>query len=173
MASAATLPEAMPAPTFAEVFGEHVRYVARALQHFGVNPCDLEDECQEVFMVALRKLADFEGRASVRTWLYRIAWKHAANYRRRARPPYALARDPAVPPEQERALVYARTLDRLARILGELDDERRGVFVLYEIEELSMREVCDVLGFPLQTAYSRLKSARAHILAAVEPEARG
>jgi RNA polymerase sigma-70 factor (ECF subfamily) len=165
--SVATHAAAVPAPAFAQVFSEHVQYVARALRHFGVASRDLEDECQEVFLVALRKLADFEGRASVRTWLYRIAWKTAANYRRRARPPESLACEPAVAADQERELGHARALDRLAEILGALDDDRRAVFVLYEIEELSMREVCEVVGCPLQTGYSRLKIARERVAAAL------
>lgn len=168
VASVATLPRVASAPAFAQVFAEHVQYVARALRNFGVAASDVEDECQEVFLVALRKLGEFEGRASVRTWLYRIAWKTAANYRRRARPPETLAHEPVGSADQERDLGQARALDRLARVLGSLDDDRRAVFVLYEIEELSMREVCEVVGCPLQTGYSRLKVARERVMAALE-----
>src|SRR5690349_14216499 len=170
VASVATLARAVPTPAFAQVFAEHVQYVARALRNFGVAPRDVEDECQEVFLVALRKLGEFEGRGSVRTWLYRIAWKTAANYRRRARPPEPLAREPVGSADQDRDLGQARALDRLARILDALDDDRRAVFVLYEIEELSMREVCEVVGCPLQTGYSRLKVARERVSAAIEQE---
>lgn len=172
MANVATLPTVAPAANLAQAFTEHVQYVARALRHFGVAAPDLEDECQEVFVVALRKLAAFEGRASMRTWLYRIAWKTAANYRRRARPPEPLVCDPAVAAEQEHQLGHARARDRLASILDRLDDDRRAVFVLYEIEQLSMREVCEVLGCPLQTGYSRLKVAREQVTTAIDNEAR-
>src|SRR5262245_101464 len=121
------LTRAVPTPAFAQVFAEHVQYVARGLRNFGVAPPDVEDACQEVFVVALRKLGEFEGRASVRTWLYRIAWKTAANYRRRARPPESLAREPVGSADQERDLGQARALDRLARVLESLDDDRRAV----------------------------------------------
>src|SRR5215204_354897 len=100
VASEATLARATQGPALAQVFCDHVQYVARALRHFGVAAVDIEDECQEVFLVALRKFGDFEGRSSVRTWLYRIAWKTAANYRRRARPAEPLGREPAVAAEQ-------------------------------------------------------------------------
>jgi len=172
VANVAKLPSVAHAPDLARELTEHVQYVARALRHFGVAASDLEDECQEVLLVALRKLATFEGRASIRTWLYRIAWKTAANYRRRARPAESLVGEPAVPPDQERELGQSRARDRLTRILDGLDDDRRAVFVLYEIEQLSMREVCEVVGCPLQTGYSRLKVAREQVTTAIEREGR-
>jgi RNA polymerase sigma-70 factor (ECF subfamily) len=62
-------------------------------------------------------------------------------------------------PTQEEQVHRARARDRLAALLDGLDDDKRAVFVLYEIEQLSMREVSDVLRCPLQTCYSRLKAA--------------
>ena len=48
----------------------------------------------------------------------------------------------------------------MQQLLAELDDDKRQVLVLYEIEGLTMREVAEVVGCPLQTAYSRLHAAR-------------
>jgi RNA polymerase sigma-70 factor (ECF subfamily) len=56
----------------------------------------------------------------------------------------------------------------LDRILDELDDDKRAVFVLYEIEELTMAEVAEAIGCPLQTAYSRLHAARKLVAAGIE-----
>jgi RNA polymerase sigma-70 factor (ECF subfamily) len=50
-------------------------------------------------------------------------------------------------------------------VLSILDEDRRTVFVLYEVEELPMEEVAAVVGCPLATAYSRLRSARKLVLA--------
>jgi RNA polymerase sigma-70 factor (ECF subfamily) len=58
----------------------------------------------------------------------------------------------------------------LRRALGELDDAKRDVFVLYEIEGLTMREVCEILDCPLQTAYSRLHAARKILAEALDRE---
>jgi RNA polymerase sigma-70 factor (ECF subfamily) len=52
----------------------------------------------------------------------------------------------------------------LRRLLDTLDDDKRQVFVLYELEELSMKEVAEACGCPLQTAYSRLHAARRLLL---------
>lgn len=70
------------------------------------------------------------------------------------------------PPEQhasedpDREMQKRRAREQLDRLLDTLDDRRRAVFVLYEIEQLRMREVAEVLGEPLQTCYSRLHQAR-------------
>ncbi len=67
--------------------------------------------------------------------------------------------------EDDAALREARaTLDR---ILDGLDDDKRAVFVLFEIEELPMTEVAMAVGCPLQTAYSRLHAARREVEAAM------
>lgn len=59
--------------------------VARVLRRSGVAERDFANAAQEVFVVVHRKLPKFEGRASVSTWLYRIALRVAAAERRRAR----------------------------------------------------------------------------------------
>ena len=60
-------------------------------------------------------------------------------------------------------LVRTRALAVAVEILADLDDDKRAVFVLYEVEQLPMSEVAEALGCPLQTAYSRLYAARKEI----------
>jgi RNA polymerase sigma-70 factor (ECF subfamily) len=155
-----------PLPTTAEVFHAHASFVWRVLRRLGVSDADVEDACQEVFVVAHRRLDDFEGRASVQTWLYGICVRVGAAHRRRARvreQPASTHHEQAAeaPQEDEVALREARV--ELDRMLGALDDEKRAVFVLFEIEELPMTEVAEAVGCPLQTAYSRLHAARREI----------
>ena len=54
------------------------------------------------------------------------------------------------------------------QLLAGLDEDKRNVLVLYEIEGLTMREVAEVVGCPLQTAYSRLHAARDLLQVALE-----
>ncbi len=145
------------------LFTDNVGFVSRTLRHLGVGDADLEDVCQEVFLIAHKRRESFEGRASIKTWLYRICWNTAANHRRshaktqlRSQP---LDVEPGVAAPQEAQLHRQRARDQLAALLDLLDDDKRAVFVLYEIEQLSMREVSEALGCPLQTGYSRLKAA--------------
>ncbi len=150
--------------TVAEVFRELAPFVWRALRRLGVAERDVDDACQEVFMVVHRKLAEFEGRSTVRTWVYGIAVRVASDYRKRGHVrreivtgdmPENAAKDD---PHDDAARRQARaTLDR---ILDELDEDKRAVFVLYEIEQVTMAEVAEAVGCPLQTAYSRLHAAR-------------
>jgi len=51
----------------------------------------------------------------------------------------------------------------LDRVLDDLDEDKRAVFVLYEIEELSMNDVAEAVSCPVQTAYSRLHAARKQV----------
>jgi RNA polymerase sigma-70 factor (ECF subfamily) len=147
--------------------------VWRALLRLGVSRADVDDICQEVFLVVHRKLPEFEGRSSARTWLYGICVRTAADYRRirvRRSPPAPDSQRPTVgehPQEQEKVLAIRQACAILDQILDELDDEKRAVFVLYEIEELTMAEVASALDCPLQTAYSRLHAARRGVEAAV------
>jgi RNA polymerase sigma-70 factor (ECF subfamily) len=151
-------------PTFKEVFA-HAPYVWRTLRRLGVHDADAKDMCQEVFVVVHRRLPDFDGSSSVKTWLCGIAIRVASQYRRRARHRREeLAGElPEVvgSAEQEAELRKSELLRRLDAVLDRLDEHKRTVFVLYELEELTMNEIALMLGCPLQTAYSRLHAARA------------
>ncbi len=153
-----------PAPRFEEVFRAHAPRVWRVLRRLGVREADVEDQCQEVFVVVHRKLAEFEGRSSLGTWIYGICLRVASDYRRRA---HVRHEEPTADlPEQQNSPPQARLLERaqaralLDAALAELDEDKRAVFVLYEIEEVPMAEVALAAGCPLQTAYSRLHAAR-------------
>ncbi|MGE0786902.1 MAG: RNA polymerase sigma factor [Sandaracinaceae bacterium] len=154
-------------PPFAAVFETHAPLVWRALRRLGIAESDVEDLSQEVFVVVHRRLPEFEGRSKLSTWIYGICVRVASDHRRRAhvrreRPTEQIPDEPLSAPqvkELEREL--ARAL--LDKALSSLDEEKRAVFVLYEIEQLDMTEVADALGCPLKTAYSRLYAARKHV----------
>jgi len=159
------------------VFDEYAPFVWRTLRHFGVRDADIEDVCQEVFIAVHRKLEGFEGRSSLRTWLYGICARTASDHRRRAhvRRELAVAELPpvSIEPVQLDDIERSQARQMLARLLDELDDDKRAVFVLYEIEELNMKEVAEILGCPLQTAYSRLHAARKVVLEAAQKQGLG
>src|SRR6186713_3298230 len=166
------LPSAEPqAPVLdlATVYEAHFRYVWRCLRSLGVRDAQLEDALQDVFIVVQRRLPEFDGRAAVRTWLYAIALRIARKYRERARrEPASLEaareRDSELPrPTAGEGGDRALERERLAlarRALSSLDDDKREVFVLARVEQMSAPEIADVLGIPLNTVYSRLRLAR-------------
>ena len=162
------------AVVFERVFQEHAPYVWRALRRLGVAESDVDDVCQDVFIVVHRKLATYRTGA-LRTWLYGICLRVASEHRRR---PYRRREEvvDAVPDEgveavQEDEVERRRALARLDRALDQLDDDKRAVFVLFELEQVPMAEVAEAAGCPLQTAYSRLYAARKIVEAALAPSA--
>ena len=153
-------------PTLSQVFSEHASFVWRALRGIGVPESDREDLAQEVFLVVRKQLADYEERGAMRAWLVAITRRVVADYRNRAHVRREQPRD--APPESAmdpRDQLEARSaLERVDALLAEIAVEQRQVFVLYEVEGLTMPEIAEALGVPLQTCYSRLHAARDHVV---------
>ena len=162
--------------SFRELYVDHVAFVWRCLRRLGVRERDVEDAAQETFIVAHRKLAAFDG-ASPRGWLFNICLRVAADHRKRAHvrreePTNDLIDAPS-PADQAHDLERCRDRELLQSILDDLDEPRRAVIVLYELEELSMPEVASILDCPVQTAYSRLHAARKQMHDALKRAGRG
>ncbi len=159
---------------FRQIFDSHAAAVGRTLRYLGVPEADLMDAAQEVFLVVDRRFGEFEGRASLSTWIRQICLRVALAYRRRRahrredlleEPPESL-----VEADQQTGVERGEQRALLSRLLDELDDDQRAVIVLYEIEMLPMREVVEAVGCPLQTGYSRRKSALERLREAIERE---
>lgn len=165
-AGSASVAETAVTPPFTEIFREHARYLWRALLGLGVRPGDVDDACQEVFLIVHRRLPEFDGRA-LRSWLYAICLRVASEYRRSARVRREVSVDRVpdshTPGGQDEAVHAGELSERLLKSLDRLDEDKREAFVLFEIQELPLREVAEALGCPLQTAYSRLQAARARV----------
>lgn len=154
-----------PAPLrFDEVFAAHAPLVWRTMRRLGLREADAEDLAQEVFLVVHRKLPEFEGRSKLSTWIYGICVRVASDHRKRAHvrreAPVSSVPEPEISAPQVRGLAQAEARATLDAVLATLDDDKRAVFVLYEIEELPMVEVARAVGAPLQTAYARLHAGR-------------
>lgn len=153
--------------SFADVYDTYFPYIWRSVSRLGVPPAHVDDVVQEVFVVVHRKLARFEGRSSVKTWLYGIALRVARVHRaraRRARPAEAVDPDEVHAPEATRPDERAQAAEaaRIVRaLLDAMDDDQREVFVLAELEQLSAPEIAEILGVKVNTVYSRLRLGRA------------
>jgi RNA polymerase sigma-70 factor (ECF subfamily) len=157
---------------FRQLFDEHTGFVWRVLRRHGVPSRDLEDGCQDVFLVVFRSYEAFEGRSTVRSWLYGIAVRVALGRRRRAHVRREQLSDPTsarpVPdaaPDGFDAALQSEARALLAAALEALPAAKREVFVLYELEGMTMSEVAAALAEPENTVLYRLYAARRDVLA--------
>jgi RNA polymerase sigma-70 factor (ECF subfamily) len=154
----------------AEIFKAQHAFVWRILRHLGIAASDQEDVLQEVFVVVHRRLGEYREQDKMRAWLYAICTRVVRDHRRRVgRRREELtelpdARHPQAPPHE---LADPRALSLAQRMLAALPEKQRAVFLLYEIEQLSMVEIALAVECPLQTAYARLRKARERVLSEV------
>ena len=164
-APAATVPE------FAEVFRLHFDFVFRTVRSLGVADAAVDDAVQEVFITVHRRLAEFEHRSALKTWIYSIAYHTAQNHRRSARRREASPLDSELPSREPGPGEHAAgsQAGRFVReFLDQLPPERRDVFVSCVLEELSAPDVAEILKVKVNTVYSRLRLARAEFRAKLE-----
>jgi RNA polymerase sigma-70 factor, ECF subfamily len=151
----------------AAVYRDHVAFVHRCVRRLGAPDSGVEDVVQDVFVVAARRLHEFEGRADVRTWLFAIAMRVIRHHRRTTwrhlRRKEALAFREAALPSYGETMEARDASALLMRLLDGLDEERRAVFVLMELEGMSAPEVAEALEMNPNTVYTRLRAARKHL----------
>ena len=166
--------------TFRAMYDAHVDFVWRNLRRLGVAKADTEDRTQEVFVVAHRRFAEFVDRGhGPRAWLFQIVLRVASDARRHHRrhpevPDGGVSLDRAsVEPQQTEVIARREALSRLDAALASIDLGRRAVLVLHEIEEMTAREIAQVLAIPLNTVYSRLRVGRIELEQALARAAGG
>jgi RNA polymerase sigma-70 factor, ECF subfamily len=152
-----------------DVHERHADFVWRSLQRLGVRAMDLEDQMQEVFIVAHRRLGSFDGSSELKTWLFGICLRVAAAHRRRAhvrRETATLdgeAPEAGVSDDPERSALEREAREELEGLLAGLELEKRAVFVMFEVEGFTAPEIASVMGTPVGTVYSRLAAARGEL----------
>jgi RNA polymerase sigma-70 factor (ECF subfamily) len=154
-------------PDFRAIYDAHFDFVWRSLRRLGVREPDVLDLAQKVFLTAHFKLADFEGRSLVSTWLFGICQRVASDYRRSA----LIRREVSTENSELDSVATwhedlsdksdARHRARAAEaILNKLPEPQRVVFVLFELEEMSGQDIATLLGVSVGTVRSRLRLAR-------------
>jgi RNA polymerase sigma-70 factor (ECF subfamily) len=161
-----------PALDLAAVFEAEFDYVWLSLRRLGIPSKDLQDLTHDVFVAVHRHRAEYDPSRPLRPWLFgfaaRVAWGHRrrARFRREHLPdrtPDAV--DPA--PLADAVVEQRRAQDLLQRGIEALDDGRRAVLILHDLDGFAMPVIAATLGLPLNTAYSRLRLAREQLAAAV------
>lgn len=153
--------------SFQAIYRTYFELVWSTARRLGVPPDAMDDVVQEVFIVVHSKLVTLEHPEALRSWIYGIARRTVSSHHRARRSRIPLGVQPGVEREaisqEPTPLAQTETsaeLQLLMSLLAELDEPKREVFALVELEELSVPEVAELLGIPLNTAYSRLRAAR-------------
>lgn len=163
-------PERVVVPSFERIYDECFSMVWRGLRRLGVSEAQVDDAAQDVFLKVHCHLGGFEGRSTVRSWVFGIAVNVAREHRRRdRRRPDPLPDEPGVDGGADpfQAAARGEALRLLDRLLDTMDHDRRAVLVLAEWEDMTAPEIAAALGVNVNTVYSRLRAARADFDAAL------
>jgi RNA polymerase sigma-70 factor (ECF subfamily) len=171
-------------PRLREIYEEQFPLIWRGLRRLGVPPPLVEDAVQDVFLVLCRRSGDFEGRSSLRTWIYGIMLRVAKDYRRAevrriakvGRLRALLASESATANCPAEAAERSEANQLLHALLGALATDQREVLVLAELEGLPVREVAQAVGIRVRTCQRRLRAAHqafeAALARSLEPDGR-
>lgn len=164
----ATEPATPERPSFAYVYEHHFDLVWATARNLGVGADAVDDVVQEVFMVIHARLDTLRQVDSLRSWVYGITRRTVSTFRRSQRTRTVGGAEFAMTSEWTTVapitpLAATELNDRhrlLLRLLNEMDEAKREVFVLAEIHEFTAPEIAEALELPLNTVYSRLRLAR-------------
>lgn len=163
---------AVVVPRFDDVYREHRARLVSVVRSVIGHDSDLDDVMQLVFIEIHRSLPRFEARSKLTTWLFRLAVNVALQHvRKKKRGRWlSLIGFGEAPPERvsqpgEVGRLEGRELLRhVEQAIAELSEKKRVVWQLYELEGFEPAEIGEMLGIPLNTARSRLLSARRDIM---------
>jgi RNA polymerase sigma-70 factor (ECF subfamily) len=165
-----------PDVSFREVYDTYFAFVWRSVANRGVPASALDDVVQEVFLVVHRKLPEFEGRSTLRTWLSGIVRRVVSDHvKKRGNQPTGLeplGEEDAGQSLDERGLeleLERRAAMKLVdELLAKMTNVQAEVFVLYELEQLTTREIAELTATNENTVQTRLKAARKLFQAGIE-----
>jgi RNA polymerase sigma-70 factor, ECF subfamily len=159
-----------PGPlTFEEIYDAHVDFLWRNARRLGVRDDAVDDVLQLVFMVVHRRLPELSWAGSERAWLFgvlvRVVREHKRSLRRKSPHGFHEPLDPDVLPDQrlrsaDEVIAQREAARLLETWLDGLDDDKREVFVLADLEQMTTREIGEATGTNPNTVASRLRAAR-------------
>ena len=156
--------------TLAQVYDAHFDFVWRNVRRLGVSAASADDVAQDVFMIVQRRISDYDGRSPMRSWLFgilvRVVSGHRRSMRRKSSRHVPLELEVHQDLNDAGELSPAEQLERaqrvrlVERLLDELDEEKRALLILFELEEWTLREIAEFYGSNINTIYSRLRAAK-------------
>jgi RNA polymerase sigma-70 factor (ECF subfamily) len=175
-AAAGARPSLQAVEQFHALYRRHFDFVFRNLRRLGVAAADLDDAVQDVFMVVLRHIDKYQADSHGKAWLFAIALRIARNRRRGMLRKGGLTsldeiEVSASEPSPFRNALSAQAAQVLRAFLASIDDDKRSVFVMTELEQMSAPEIASALQVNLNTVYARIRAARREFARLVEQHA--
>jgi RNA polymerase sigma-70 factor (ECF subfamily) len=158
-------------PAFGQLVQKYQDRLFNTLIHVTGSVQEAEDVAQEAFIQAFVKLQTFQGRSSIFTWVYRIAFNLWVTRQRRRRPTMSIEGNQEST-GTEPTDTGERPLDRLEReeraqqihvAIASLSEDHRTILILREMEDCDYETIAEILDLPVGTVRSRLHRARLHL----------
>jgi RNA polymerase sigma-70 factor (ECF subfamily) len=163
----------LTALSFEEVYEAHVDFLWRNARRLGVRADAVDDVLQQVFLVVHRRRSEVVWGGSERAWLFailvRVVREHKRSLRRKSPHGFHDQVDPDVLPDEgaraaDETIARREAAHLLEAWLEALDDDKRQVFVLADLEQMTAREISEATGTNPSTVASRLRAARIQIV---------
>lgn len=152
---------------FEQLYWQYFDFVWSSVRRLGVSPDAADDVVQEIFIVIHSRLHTLEKPEALRSWIYGVVRRTVSDHHRSQRSKETsgvmLAAEPDSrqrPPTPADLAEQNDQVKLLWSLLAELDEPKREVFMMVELDELTVPEAAEILAVPLNTAYSRLRAAR-------------
>jgi RNA polymerase sigma-70 factor (ECF subfamily) len=156
--------------TLAEIYDKYFDFVWRNARRLGVLEASADDVTQDVFMIVQRRMDDYDGRASMQGWIFgillRVVRDHRRSFQRKGARHVPLEQDVngdtgfAHTPSPIEQLERAQRVRLVEQLLSELDEDKRSLLIISELEEWTLREIAQFYGSNINTIYSRLRAAK-------------
>jgi RNA polymerase sigma-70 factor, ECF subfamily len=164
---------------FADWLSAHGASVMKVARAYTLTSEECQDLAQEILLQAWQSLPKFEGRASAATWFYRVALQTAMNWQRKDRPRRSrqqpLMEVQALAPQGADSAEQAQqreTVERLYHAIHKLPKTDAALVLLY-LDELSYREMADVLGISENNVGVKLNRAKKALSALMNGRSHG
>ncbi len=152
------------AEAFKRLLDDYGGMVQHLVRRYTVHQQESEDLVQEIFIDVYKGVSRFQGKSSLKTWIYRVALNHCLRHIERRKPtPLELGNAaiaiPSTSPTPHECLEQVETNEQVNVALSHLSDIHRSVIVLHELNGLTFTECAEVLEVPVGTVKSRLSNA--------------
>lgn len=151
---------------FHGIYDAYASFVWTNARRLGIPADHIEDVVQDVFMVVHRRLNDFGANSSIKTWLWGILINVVRDRRRRYRRKEqneereAIGEVTAHDAQPDERAAAGEALRVVQAVLERLSDEKRELFILSQLEELTASEIAELTKKNVNTVYSRIRVAR-------------